>query len=176
MVPKGAPKAALEIKQRNDAYIKRKMMPFWRHLVDFGRHLRPQLRGKAFPKSSIWAPSRIKNRKNEVQEGVSEKAWFFDWILVGKWEACGPQTIDFTWVLHGYLRIHVFFRKSWKSLKIDAKTGPKMTPKSTFWRSGIRFLRFGRDFWGVRFLMNFRSAKGRQKSEILASEGRLNAF
>ena len=58
----------------------------------------------------------------------------------------GGQTIDFYWGFTVLFQDARFFEKVEKLLKIDAKTGPKMPPKSTFRRLGIRFFRFGEDF------------------------------
>ena len=58
-------------------------------LSPLGRFWAPfwaQVDAKGLPKSSIFAPSRCKCRKNEVQEGVPEKVWNFDWNLNGKCE------------------------------------------------------------------------------------------
>ena len=56
----------------------------------------------------------------------------------------------------------------WKSMP---KWTPKVTPKSTFVRPRVWFLRFWDGFWGVWFLMNFRPAKSLPKFCNLASEG-----
>ena len=61
----------------------------------------------------------------------------------------------------------------WKSMP---KWTPKVIPKSTFGRSGVRLLRFWACFWGVRFLMNFRLAKSLPKISDFGAEGRQNAF
>ena len=58
----------------------------------------------------------------------------------------------FWWLTH----ILIKSRISWKSMP---KWTPKVIPKSTFGRSGVRLFRFLAEFWGMRFLIHFRSAK-----------------
>ena len=62
-----------------------------------------------------------------------------------------------------YQRFSVKFKKT---SKIDAKRGPKMSPKSMLWRSGVGFLRFLGGFLRGLFFDEFsigkKSAKNRE--------------
>lgn len=55
--------------------------------------------------------------------------------------------------------------------KMEAKRAPKTTSKSTFGRAGVAFSRFWGAFGGVRFSMNFRSAKSEPKNRKNATWG-----
>ena len=62
----------------------------------------------------------------------------------------------FWWLTH----IMTKSRISWKSMP---KWTPKVIPKSTFGRSGVRLLRFLAVFWGMRFFMIFEVCQNRLK-------------
>ena len=74
----GPRKSILEHHQSFGGGILSPVGSFW---VPFGT----PLGAKCIPKSSILAPGSIKSLKNDVQEGVMEKAWKFDGTLIGKW-------------------------------------------------------------------------------------------
>ena len=106
----------------------------------FGR----QLGAKEVPKSSILAPGSIKSRKNDVPEGVLEKAWNFDGILVGKWRLGRSKIIDFSL----FFSIESCFRRFSKNLinfmENGSQNASKNHNKSEIWRSRADFFDFGR--------------------------------
>ena len=71
----------------------------------------------------------------------------------------------FWWLTH----IMTKSRISWKSMP---KWTPKVIPKSTFGRSGVRLLRFLAVFWGMRFLISFGMCKKSTKNEKSSALGR----
>ena len=71
----------------------------------------------------------------------------------------------FWWLTH----ILTKSRISWKSMP---KWTPKVIPKSTFGRSGVRLLRFLAVFWGMRFLISFGMCKKSTKNEKSSALGR----
>ena len=78
------------------------------------------------PKSTILAPSRFKNLKNEVQEGCAEKALNFDRNFVGKCELLRSRTFK-NRLFYNRIVLSAFYEKYRKS---DRKMMPKGLPKS----------------------------------------------
>ena len=71
----------------------------------------------------------------------------------------------FWWLTH----IMTKSRISWKSMP---KWTPKVIPKSTFGRSGVRLLRFLAVFWGMRFFYDFWGVHKSTKNEKSSTLGR----
>ena len=93
--------------------------------------------------------------------------WNFDWKKGGL-EAPGHRFYCCFTVL---FEDSLFFEKAENSWKSMPKWTLKVTPKSTFGYSGVRFFRFWDAFWGVGFLKVFWSAKSRPKVWKFAAWG-----
>ena len=108
-----------------------------------------------------WGPEWDIKKYMKLGLKFNEKMWDF---------GCAEPTEmlcikAFWWLTH----IMTQSRISWKSMP---KWTPKIIPKSTFGRSGVRLFRFLAVFWGMRFLISFGMCKKSTKNEKSSALGR----
>ena len=154
MVPRSAPKAISEAMKSNGTTIKMSpdtfLQTFGAIWAILGAILGPAGRQGA-PKIELFGTKSHQNLKKWGPEwGIKKYMKFWLKFYEEMWDfGCAEPTEmlcikAFWWLTH----IMTKSRISWKSMP---KWTPKVIPKSTFGRSGVRLLRFLAVFWGLRF-------------------------
>ena len=171
MVPRSAPKAISEAMKSNGRWIRRAFGTIWAILGAIlgpvgrqGAHKIELFGTKSHQNLKKWGPEWGSKKYVKFWSKFNEKMWDF---------GCAEPTEmlcikAFWWLAH----IMTKSRISWKSMP---KWTPKVIPKSTFGRSGVRLLRFLAVFWGMRFLMSFGMCKKSIKNDKSSTIGRQKA-
>ena len=126
------------------------------------------------PKSNVFKENQHKIKKDEVQEGVLKKIWFWDWFLIPSWEALGFQNKHFGWYL---LKYEVSVLRG-KASKMSCKKIPNWSQdrarELTFWVVGRLF---GRSHFWLLFdrqqkQLKVEESKRRREKRVSPNQGR----
>ena len=175
MVPRSVPKVILEASRFQEkpegGHPRSFWEPFGATWAIWGAILGPAGRQGA-PKIELLGTKSSQNLKKWGPKwGIKKYMKFWSKLNEKMWDfRCAEPTEmlcmkAFWWLTH----IMTKSRISWKSMP---KLTPKVIPKSTFGRSGVRLLRFLAVFWGMRFFIIFEVCKKSTKNEKSSTHGR----